>query len=216
MKANNKDKTILSLFDKSGIWSRPYKKAGYKVIRVEIQDGIDVFEVMADAMAQVKEGEKEEVKITVYGVLAAPPCTDFAGSGARWWKGKENQPADYDGHRTVEFDNTLEHSIGMILATIEIIAQLDPQGFWSLENPVGRLNKLVPELGDPWYFQPCEYGDPYTKKTGLYGKFNKPAKKEPVLPLFGSMIQSKLSSKQKNERSKTPAGFAQAFFEANQ
>ena len=26
---------------------------------------------------------------TVYGILAAPPCTDFAGSGAQYWKTKD-------------------------------------------------------------------------------------------------------------------------------
>lgn len=211
----NSDKTILSLFDHSGIWSEPYKKAGYNVIRADIQDGQDVFEVMDDVMSQVKEGQEEGVKVTVYGILAAPPCTDFSASGAHAWKRKESQPADYDNPHTFEFNSTVEHSVFMVLATLEIIAQLEPEGFYSIENPVGRINKLVPELGEPWYFQPCDFGDPYTKKTGLYGKFNKPVK-TPVLPLMGSMITNKLSSKQKNERSKTPEGFARAFFEANQ
>jgi len=211
----NQHKTILSLFDHSGIWSEPYKKAGYNVIRADIQDGQDVFEVMEEVMQQVKEGQKEGVKVTVYGILAAPPCTDFSSSGAHAWKRKENQPADYDNPHTFEFSNTVEHSIYMVLATLEIIAQLEPEGFYSIENPVGRINKMVPELGDPWYFQPCDFGDPYTKKTGLYGKFNKPVK-TPVLPLMGSMMQNKLSGRQKNERSKTPEGFARAFFEANQ
>lgn len=210
----NSDKTILSLFDHSGVWSKPYEDAGYNVIRADIQDGVDVFEVMDDVMSQVREGQEEGVKVTVYGVLAAPPCTDFSSSGAHAWKRKEGQPADYDNRHTLEFSNTVEHSVAMVLATLEIIAQLEPEGFWSLENPVGRINKLVPELGDPWYFQPCDFGDPYTKKTGLYGKFNKPVK-TPVLPIFGSMITNKLSSKQKNERSKTPEGFARAFFESN-
>jgi hypothetical protein len=211
----NKHKTILSLFDHSGAWSKPYKDAGYNVIRADIQDGIDVFEVMEDVIYQVVEGNEEGIKVTVYGILAAPPCTDFAGSGAWKWKDKETQPANYDGSKTIEFENTVEHSIGMVLATLEIVAQLKPEGFYVIENPVVRLNKLVPEVGDPWYFQPSDFGDPYTKKTGLYGKFNKPMK-TPVLPLFGSEITNRLSSKQKNARSKTPEGFAQAFFKANQ
>lgn len=210
----NKNKVILSLFDHSGIWSQPYKEAGYTVYRADIQDGIDIFEVMADVMRQKAEAEQEGYQLRVYGILAAPPCTDFAVSGAHAWKRKENQPADYDGSRTVEFDNTVEHSTGMVLATLEIIAQLKPE-FWCIENPVGRISKLVPELGQPKYFQPCDYGDPYTKRTGLYGKFNMPRIIEPALPLFGSMITSRLGSTQKNKRSMTPAGFARAFFEAN-
>ena len=164
---------------------------------------------------QAIEAKEEGSILTVYGILAAPPCTDFSGSGAHAWKRKETQPANYDGSKTIEFDNTVEHSIGMVLATLEIIAQLQPK-FYAIENPVGRIKSLIPEIGEPWYFQPCDFGDPYTKKTGLFGKFNKPVKESPVLPLFGSMITEKYSSKQKNERSKTPEGFAKAFFKANQ
>lgn len=210
----NQDKTIISLFDKSGVWSKPYRDAGYNVIQVDIQDGIDIFEFMNDVMQQVREGLEEGVKVTVYGILAAPPCTDFAVSGAWKWAEKENQPADYDNKHTFEFRNTIEHSIFMVLATLEIIAQLEPEGFYSIENPVGRLNQLVPEVGDPWYFQPSDFGDPYTKKTGLYGKFNKPIK-TPVLPLFGSVVTTK-SKNFLGDRSQTPKGFAEAFFKANQ
>lgn len=209
-----KDKTILSLFDHSGFWSKPYKDAGYNVIRADIQDGVDIFWLMTDVISQSIEAEQEGVVLKVYGVLAAPPCTDFSSSGAWCWENKKNQPANYDGHRTIEFDNTIEHSIGMVYATLEIITRLNPV-FYCIENPVGRIGQLIPDLGQPWFFHPCDFGDPYTKKTGLYGKFNKPMK-APVLPLFGSMITNKLSSKQKDLRSRTPSGFAKAFFEANQ
>lgn len=30
----------------------------------------------------------KKFKDKIYGILAAPPCTHFAGSGARWWKDK--------------------------------------------------------------------------------------------------------------------------------
>ena len=90
------------------------------------------------------------------------------------------------------------------------------------ENPVGRLPRLVPELGKPrMYFNPCDYGDPYTKKTGLWGDFNTNLPKNPVEPervcKQGSWVQ-KLGGKSertKELRSMTPPGFAQAFFEAN-
>ena len=176
--ASNKDKTILSLFDYSGTWSAPYRKAGYNVIQADIKRGIDVFEVMEDVMLQVAEYPGS----TVYGVLAAPPCTDFSASGALHWKEKETQPAKYHSYRTrLEFKNTTELSIYLVLATLEIIEQLKPK-FYAIENPVGRMAKLIPEIGEPWYFQPWEYGDPWTKKTGIWGKFNKPIK-TPVLPV---------------------------------
>ena len=36
------NKIILSLFDLTGIWSRPYKENGYKIIQVDLQLGIDI------------------------------------------------------------------------------------------------------------------------------------------------------------------------------
>ncbi len=82
--------------------------------------------------------------------------------------------------------------------------------FWALENPVGKLTRF---LGKPkLYFDPCDYGDPYTKKTGLWGEFNVPIRK-PVAASYGSMMHTDIRNQA--ERSKTPLGFAKAFFEAN-
>jgi hypothetical protein len=91
-----------------------------------------------------------------------------------------------------------------------------------MENPVGRLPKLLPDrLGKPvFYFNPCDFGDPYTKKTCLWGNFNEPVK-NPVEPIRvcsqGSWIQTLggKSERTKELRSITPSGFARAFFEAN-
>jgi hypothetical protein len=212
---SNKHKIILSLFDYSGGWSKPYRDAGYTVIQVDIKLGIDIFEVLADVLDQIAE----HGAVSVYGILAAPVCTDFSASGAWCWKKKETQPAGYNNPKTIDFDNTVEHSIFMVLATLEIIERLNPV-FYAIENPVGRIAKLVPEIGKAWYFQPYEFGDPYTKKTGIYGKFNKPVK-TPVEPIKyceqGSWTQ-KLGGKSERTkalRSVTPPGFAKAFFEAN-
>ncbi len=65
------------------------------------------------------------------------------------------------------------------------------------------------------YFQPCDYGDPYTKKTCLWGNFNNPIK-NPVAPTEGSKMHKYPPSKDRQMlRSITPPGFAKAFFEAN-
>lgn len=64
-------------------------------------------------------------------------------------------------------------------------------------------------------FDPCDYGDPYTKKTLLWGNFNRPAK-QPVEPTMGSLIiKLSPSPDRARMRSATPPGFARAFFEAN-
>lgn len=200
-------KTVLSLFDYSGNWSLPYEEAGANVVRIDLKHGIDVMDLSATwLMENVRDNFG-----TVDAILAAPPCTDFAASGAQYWKAK-----DADG-RT---DKSLE----LVLQVLRCVDFCKPD-WWALENPVGRLHKLLPELGKPWYFQPCDFGDPYTKKTALYGQFTRP------LPLWvgdrsvkpvracsqGSWLQ-KLggkSEKTKTLRSATPKGFANAFFAAN-
>lgn len=193
-------KTILSLFDYSGRWSSPYKEAGYDVYQIDIKLGLDVLEL-----------EPRDLPFSeVHGILAAPPCTDFAGSGAQYWKAK-----DADG-RT-------EKSLLLIDKTISLVQYYSPV-FWAMENPVGRLPTLRPLLGKPWYFNPNEFAgwcdddsECYTKKTGLWGSFNKPEKDERPVSEGGSWIM-KLGGKSertKELRSMTPLGFSRAFFAAN-
>ena len=182
-------KLILDLCGGTGSWSRPYKEAGYDVINVTIP-AYDV---------RTFEPPKQ-----VYGVLAAPPCTDFSVSGAQYWKEK-----DKDG-RTID-------SMSIVMACLLIIAKCKPQ-FWALENPVGRLVGMMGKYR--MTFNPCDYGDAYTKKTCLWGVFNEPIK-HPVEPIRvssqGSWIQrlGGKSEKTKELRSITPRGFADAFFQAN-
>lgn len=132
----------------------------------------------------------------VYGILAAPDCTHLASSGARWWKQKG--------------ESALLEALSVADACMRIISVASPI-FWCLENPVGRL---IHYYGKPaMRFDPYEYGDPYTKKTLLWGKFNQP-KKSPVSPIEGSKMH-RMSSSWKKQRGITPPGFAKAFFEAN-
>jgi hypothetical protein len=189
-------KIIISLFDYSGIWPLYYAKAGFKVLQVDLKLGVDIFDF------QFRKISRD----LVFGILAAPPCTDFTVSGAQYWVEK-----DRDG-RTLK-------SLSLINKTLEIIQYFDPE-FWALENPVGRLSKLVPELGKPWYFQPYNFGNRWAKKTGVWGKFNKP-KARYVKPIRfsqqGSWTQllGGKSGRTKELRSITPLGFAKAFFDVN-
>lgn len=185
-------KVILSLFDYSGNWPKFYKENGYDVFQVDIKHGIDILDLAPNDLPD-----------NVHGILAAPPCTDFASSGSQYWKAK-----DADGRTAA--------SLKLIDKVLEIVEFTDPV-FWCLENPVGRLATLRPVLGKPYYFNPCDFGDAYTKKTGLWGKFNKELSKSPVTPDPNSWIM-KLGGKSertKELRSMTPLGFAKAFYEAN-
>lgn len=187
----NRHKIILDLCGGTGSWSAPYKKHGYDVRVIDPKRNTDI---------RLYELPDEPI----YGILAAPPCTHFTGSGAQYWKQK-----DADG-RTLE-------ALSVVDACMRIIHICKPR-FWCLENPVGRLKNW---LGKPvMYFHPYEYGDAYTKKTCLWGVFNQPKRKvvEPIRACKqGSWLQ-KLGGKSertKTLRSVTPAGFAKAFYEAN-
>ena len=85
--------------------------------------------------------------------------------------------------------------------------------WWSLEQPVGRLPRYY---GKPVLrYQPFEYGDPYTKKTCLWGNFNIPVKRI-VKPTLGSKMHLLPPSEDRADlRSECSPGFARAFFEAN-
>ena len=208
-------KTLLSLFDYSGNWAEPYALAGWNVIMWDIKHTTDMYSTFSDindACAEFFYDEIFDNYGTVDGILAALPCTDFAGSGARWWKEKDD-------------DGRTKTSIDLAYQTLRIIDLCMPD-FWVIENPVGRLSKLVPEVGKPQYFQPYHYGDPYTKKTGLWGDFNFPKPTNIVEPIMytnskgqrGSYQWAKLggkSARTKELRSITPMGFAQAFYQAN-
>lgn len=103
------------------------------------------------------------------------------------------------------------------LQAIEERANKATPGPWcNMENPVGRLVRWI---GKPvMIFNPCDYGDPYTKKTCLWGRFNVPVA-NPVEPVEGSKMWARYGGKSeatKAARSETPMGFARAFFEANQ
>jgi len=190
--------TVLSLFDYSGCWSRPYRENNYRVFQVDLKYGDDVMDI--DRTWLDKRGPFDII-------LAAPPCTDFAVSGAQYFKAK-----DADG-RT-------EESLKLVRKVLEIIDLTNPR-VWALENPVSRLPRLLPEIGKPWYWQPFWFGDAYTKKTGLWGKFNRNLPLNMVEPIKtcaqGSWLQ-KLGGKSertKELRSMTPLGFAYAFYEVN-
>jgi len=128
----------------------------------------------------------------VYGILMAPPCTVFSLAGNRWKRTKEE----------------IQKALSVVYACLKIKDNCKPV-FWCLENPVG---KLVNYIGKPaMYFHPYEYGDHYTKKTALWGKFNHPPK-QPTWHIGSSMH---LYVRDPVERAITPSGFARAFFEAN-
>ncbi len=223
---NNSKKIILDLCGGTGSWSRPYREAGYTVINATLPDH-DVRNWRKDAVIL-------NVIDNVYGILAAPPCTmfSFARTNAK-------KPRDlYEGMEVVRA------CLDIIWSSMETIGPTQNKRpftlrFWALENPYFGLLRNF--LGKPAFvFDPYEFGDAYQKRTALWGHFNEPiktpvkmstkakakAKTNSYLHTIGTkfdMLKSKDIHPEsfgefdrQTRRSITPAGFADAFFKANQ
>lgn len=80
---------LISLYDYSGNQSEPYRKNGWEVWQIEIKRGIDIlswdfitpFEYLKSILPK-----NEKIRI---GIIAPIPCTDYALSGARHFKAKD-------------------------------------------------------------------------------------------------------------------------------
>jgi hypothetical protein len=180
-------RVILDLCAGSGSWSEPYRAAGYQVRRVTLP-ALDV---------RVMPAPDE----TIWGVLAAPPCTEFSLAK--------------NGH-----DRDFRAGLEGVAACLRIVTACAPR-WWALENPVGLLSRFLGEPLDVW--QPFDFGDPWSKRTALWGRFAKPVRGPRVRPIDGGgplcVVCHPDSPKVcgvSDHRAVSPPGFARAFFNANE
>ena len=194
-------RTAICLFEQSGVFADLFSQNGFNVVAIDKKLGSDIFDF------EYKLVPKADI------IISHPPCTEFAGSGSRWWAEKDKSEP-----------SKLLLARAMVYRALEIIYFHQPRIWW-VENPVGRIESCVPELKRyfKYLYNPYEFAgwadDPtseaYTKKTCLWGKFRLPDKK-PVFPIHGSMMHKLPPSPERNElRSKTPQGFARAFVAKN-
>ena len=207
------NKIILDLCGGTGAWSKPYKEAGYDVRLITLPDN--------DVRTYIPPDN-------VYGILAAPPCTEFSLA-------KTNS----------KYPRKIEEGMDIVYHCLRIIweaqyklptplAKRTTLKFWALENPFGLLRRF---LGHPvMIFNPYDFGDGYQKKTCLWGYFNLP-KKNPVefvkdyihtigvngkpLKKFDMLASRDIAPEmfgkltRQERRAITPPGFAKVFYEAN-
>lgn len=237
-------KTLLSLFDYTGAWAEPFHRAGWNTICWDIQ-----FDELCDLFRTQSVEDCFEQWESIDGIIAAVPCTDYAVSGARWFADKDKDGRTQRSNELVEivlkivdlykptnidepndFFWAIENPVGRLNKFFPDLGKpmyFQPHNFAGYLEPgaaiLEQLNTI--RLKDGKWITPLEAEmikdwEVYTKKTGLWGEFNRNLIHKNIEPVKGSPFGSVMmrhgskSIATKNARSKTPLGFAQAFFEA--
>lgn len=225
---------VVCLYEKSGLSARPWAKHGltvfcydlqHKEITSEKHGGGKIVFMPWDAKC-IEQNKSIIAKHRFYArmVLAFPPCTDLAVSGAAHFAAKSAKNPLYRAQ-----------AMQLVYTAKDIAEALGAP--YAIENPVSVIST---EWRKPDYtFHPYEYGgylpendvhplypefiaprDAYPKKTCYWtgNGFVMPPKK-PIEPEPGYSRQHKLlggkSAKTKNIRSCSPRGIAQAIYEHN-
>jgi hypothetical protein len=194
-------KAIISLCDLSGVMVKPWAEAGFQCYCVDTAHSIRRDRVEGNVTycwGDVRSWSPPD-GVRPAMIFAFPPCTDLAVSGARDFA-KKSWPMLRDG-------------MDLFFATLQAAKWAGCP--YMIENPVGRIAGIHHPATHT--FDPCDYGDPYTKKTCLWtgGGFVMPPKNR-VEPTLGSMMHTLPPSQDRQSiRSQTPEGFARAVFEAN-
>lgn len=203
---NSAKGSVLSLCDHSGNMVRPWMEAGFECFCVDTRHSHGVAErdginwIGADVRAWLPPPRRYAF------VCAAPPCTNLAVSGARWFAAK---------------------GMGGLTDALELVEACRRICEWSgapwmIENPVSTLGSYWRK--PDFTFQPHEFGgwpggaaDDYRKRTCLWtGGGFRPPQKRPIPELRPLYIHNMPPSAERgNQRSISPPGFARAVFEAN-
>lgn len=218
----NSNKIILDLCGGTGSWSKFYKEAGYDVRLITLPEfDVTKIEFGTHAMDFIKVNKyyPDDMCVLyedVYGILAAPPCTEFSVA-------KGNKPRDF------------KSALKIVKACQEIIWQCrlhKTLKFWAMENPRGFLRQF---LGVPQFtFEQWQFGNAAIKTTDIWGYYNIPkqlVKEKPsgLTKLYpcgttNSVTWEKpecpeeykhLNLNRAALRAITPPGFAKAFYKAN-
>jgi hypothetical protein len=205
---------VISLCDLTGNMVEPWVEEGYEALLVDPQHGFTYSDgyvhkfagTVAEAMPligfHIRSGD-------VAAVFSFPPCTQLAGSGARWWAKKRAEDYMFQAKAVAVAEQC--RSIGRLSGAP-----------WFVENPVGALSRVFGKPShtfDPFDYTAYEPADNYTKRTCLWagGGFVMPrTHRDPNLGAPDDRIhRAPPGHARQGFRSATPLGFARAVFAAN-
>lgn len=132
---------MLVACEKSGIVRRAFRKLGHDAWSVDLlpSDDNSPYHIVGDALGAAY-GEDWDM------MIAFPPCTHLAGSGARWFKDKQQEQ---------------KAALGFVQALMDV-----PIPLIAIENPVGVISTKIRKPDQ--IIQPYQFGHPEAKRTCLW------------------------------------------------
>jgi len=176
---------VLIACEFSGIVRTAFEEAGHDAMSCDL--------LPSEIPGNHYQGDVREVLNNGWDMMVChPPCTHLAVSGARWFKGKQEEQKE-----ALEFVRIL------MSAPIEKIA---------LENPVSIISSHIRKPDQ--YIQPWQFGHPETKKTGLWLKGLPCLKPTKIVEGRENRVHRMPPSEDRwKERSRTYTGIAKAMAE---
>lgn len=183
----------------------------------------DVLKIIANKGGTLQTGEKLYIDGKWDIMIAHPPCTYLASSGAKWFYNPEDKnlpiekrrPHPKFPNRKKDRDEAIDFFMKLVTADIEHIA---------IENPIGTMNTVYRKPDQ--IVQPYFFGDRASKATCLWLKNLNPLRPTNIVDKgeyiqFGSgkkiakwysdaLTKTKTAEERRKLRSKTFPGFAEA------
>jgi hypothetical protein len=131
---------VLVACEYSGIVRDAFRKLGHDAISCDL--------LPTETEGPHYQGDMFDLYLETYDlVIAHPPCTAICVSGNRYYAGTEAR-----------------------LEAAQFIQRIwdIPVQKLAIENPVGVINTLLPDMPRPYYIQPWQFGHDASKKTGLW------------------------------------------------
>ncbi|OPY46582.1 MAG: hypothetical protein A4E42_00448 [Methanoregulaceae archaeon PtaU1.Bin222] len=181
----NTDIKVLIACEESGIVRSAFEKHGIPAV------SCDILPSRIPGGIHIQDDVREHLSEGWDLMIAFPPCTHLAVSGARWFEAKRS-----DGRQ----QEAIDLFMALVNAPIPRIA---------IENPVGIMSTVYRTPDQ--YIQPWEYGHGETKKTCLWLKNLPLLKPTNIVPGRADRIYKMGPSPDRSQkRSVTYTGIAEA------